>query len=223
MNRGLIRDYSSVAQSGNSPVKKKPSYSSVVEGSQQESERMDDDRSPAPSPAGQRSLGGDTGDAKSAAAASAMGSPKSKPPDWFMDFEARQEARFEQRLTECRDQHATFRFEIDNMRDEIKSLSKALEDSNLKIDDLENRSRRNNIILWGCPQKASKGEAAHPTSKISLQRLKRTPLGVQRISKERIVQVKQNPAERKPCPIHVGFHTYTAKETAKKSLIHHFK
>ena len=32
-----------------------------------------------------------------------------------------------------------------------------------------------------------------------------------------------NSSGKKPRPIHVGFHTHTAKETAKKSLIHHFK
>ena len=44
------------------------------------------------------------------------------------------------------------RWEIDNMKGEIDALKRKLELTEIKIDDLENRSRRYNIVIFNLPE-----------------------------------------------------------------------
>ena len=89
------------------------------------------------------------------------------------------------------------------------------------MDDIENRNRRNNIVLFNVPEKSEGAdcakfvhnllnEAGCPDVRDAVQRAHRSG----RLSRE------QNP---RPRPIHVGFSTYLAKEEARKSLIEFFK
>ena len=80
---------------------------------------------------------------------------KDGAPEWFVKFEQRQQARFEALMRECatcREEHEGMKVEIDHLKDEVRKLSTRLEEADLKIDDLENRSRRNNIVLFGVPE-----------------------------------------------------------------------
>ena len=146
---------------------------------------------------------------------------KLQAPAWFRAFEARLESRFEVLLAECQEKHAGMELEIANLKDEVVRLSVALKKADEKVDDIENRSRRNNIVLFNVPEKSEGGDcvgfvcnllndAGCPEVKEAIQRAHRSG----RLSRE------ENP---RPRPIHVGFSTYLHKEKARKSLIDLFK
>ena len=74
------------------------------------------------------------------------------PTRWFAAFESRLEARFDSLVRECSEVHAGMKLDIDNLKDEVQKLTAALKEADLKIDDLENRSRRNNLVLFNVPE-----------------------------------------------------------------------
>ncbi|XP_071490277.1 adhesion G-protein coupled receptor G6-like [Diadema antillarum] len=111
--------------------------------------------------------------------------------------------------------------DIASLKEEVERLSISLKKAEEKVDDIENRNRRNNIVLFNVPEKAEGAdcasfvnnllnEAGCPDVRDAVQRARRSG----KLSRE------QN---RRPCPIHVGFSTYLAKEKAHKSLIEFFK
>ena len=59
-----------------------------------------------------------------------------KPPAWFVEFEVRQNVKVEMILSECREEHKSLKYDLDNMKDEVAKLSKALEHAEIQIDDL---------------------------------------------------------------------------------------
>ena len=209
-NRGTVRNASFISNSsGNSPAKKKEkvdvdTYSSVLA---RPPNAIPDRAGAGEAPAEHR--GSDQCD--------------ESPPAWFVAFEKRQESRFQSLLQECRDEHQTFRFEMDTMKDEIKALSTALDEASLKIDDLENRSRRNNLVIWGAPEGIESqdcisfihnllGEDGH--SSTTIQRAHRSGY---------LSSKPGSKPNKKPRPIHIGFSSYLAKVDAKKKLISVFK
>ena len=48
-----------------------------------------------------------------------------------------------------------------NLKEEVSQLSAALKKSDEKIDELENRGRRNNIVLFNIPEKAEGDDCIH--------------------------------------------------------------
>ena len=112
---------------------------------------------------------------------------------------------------------------IEKYRIYTQELNKALD----KIDDLENRSRRNNVVIFGVPE----GVETNPSNcsdfvsdtllkfidpdntmpKIDIQRAHRTPTGPARMPGS------------KPRPIHVLFSNYQQKEMVRKTAIATFK
>lgn len=143
------------------------------------------------------------------------GSP-SAAPLWFIEFEQRQEARFAELLQA----QQLLKFDMDNAKDDICKLKTALEEANAKIDDLENRSRRNNVVIWGAPEGAEKGDCLGYVEDLLAGAA--GPKAVQRA--HRSGQPAAAKKDRgKPRPIHVGFSTYREKEAARKKLIEVFK
>ena len=147
--------------------------------------------------------------------------PSLEAPPWFRAFEARLESRFDILLAECREKHASMELDIANLKDEVGKLTIALRKSDEKVDELENRSRRNNIVLFNVPEHSEGDDciafvknllkdAGCPEVKDAIQRAHRSG----RPSRE------ENP---RPRPVHVGFSTYVSKEKARKSLIEFFK
>ena len=57
----------------------------------------------------------------------------------------KQEARFNAVQRECSEAHASMQFDKDNLKEEVGELRAARKDTDVKIDNLENRSRRDNI------------------------------------------------------------------------------
>ena len=80
--------------------------------------------------------------------------PAPSPRPWFVEFEAWQEARFESLFKECREAHAAFDHDMKNLnlRDEVENLKKKLKAQDSKLGDLENRNRRNNIVIFNVPE-----------------------------------------------------------------------
>ena len=68
-------------------------------------------------------------------------------PAWFRAYEARLIARFEQLSEHCTSTHGLLQHNIDEVSDKVNQLQIALSKAEDKIDDLENRSRRNNIVI----------------------------------------------------------------------------
>ena len=237
---------SSGFQSGATPQKKKPKLSTqrdsqatnsavshnsdtlTVTQSQQAVTAMTDQHawgSPAGAAPGAvaRGVGSTTSPRSSGTAAPLESDDKLQAPAWFRAFEARLESRFEVLLAECQEKHASMELEIANLKDEVDRLSVALKKADEKVDDIENRSRRNNIVVFNVPEKSEGGDCVgfvcnllkdagcpEPEVKEAIQRAHRSG----RLSRE------ENP---RPRPIHVGFSTYLHKEKARKSLIDLFK
>ena len=61
-------------------------------------------------------------------------------------FEERQEVRFENILKTCRDMFEGLQMEVDNLKDDMKKFGDNMKDYELKIVELENGSRRNNLV-----------------------------------------------------------------------------
>ena len=54
-----------------------------------------------------------------------------RAPQWFADFESRQDKRFDDMagmVQECKDVFEAFKFEFDNRKDEVETLKKRLEE-----------------------------------------------------------------------------------------------
>lgn len=164
-----------------------------------------------------------------------------KPPQWFVqffaDFENRQEARIESlldkklgdltfKVADHEEKIKCLSFEVDNMKDAVQALQ--IENGKLesKLDDLENRSRRNNLVVFGIQESDNKEDcrkviqdfmrfAEVPEDVIKdIQRCHRTP--------SFRPQVKEN-SQQYPRRIHLGFGAYSAKERARKACIKKLK
>ena len=78
------------------------------------------------------------------------------PPQWFIsfmnDFERRQEVRFSEVIDNCKQAHDALNMTIQNVKDDLDKVKKELKETEAKLDDLENRNRRNNIVIFNLPE-----------------------------------------------------------------------
>ena len=145
-------------------------------------------------------------------------------PMWFRQFELRLDARLAKL---CDNFNQALELHTENCDREIQNLHTELNKALDKIDDLENRSRRNNVVIFGVPE----GVETNPSNcsdfvsdtllkfidpdntmpKIDIQRAHRTPTGPARMPGS------------KPRPIHVFFSNYQQKEMVRKTAIATFK
>lgn len=141
----------------------------------------------------------------------------SGPPQWFRDFEARQAVRFDN----IKEIFEGFKMEMDNIKDEIKLLKEKIELADVKIDDLENRSRRNNIIIFNLPEGAEGSDLNGFVSKLLQDSNAGTEVSFQRA--HRTGKINPNQPNPKPRPIHIGFTFFQEKETCRRALMEFFK
>lgn len=150
-------------------------------------------------------------------------------PIWFRRFEQRQEVRFQEVLKECSETHAGLQFDIDNLKDEVSKITQVLKMAEIKIDELENRGRRNNIVLFNIPEGMEGNNcAAFINSLITEASTDPAILGAAKEIQRAHRSGKKNPVhsggERaRPRPIHVGYSSFQAKEKSKKCLRELFK
>ena len=160
-----------------------------------------------------------------------------KAPQWFTDFERRQDKRFADMagmVQECKDIFEAYKLEFDNLTDEVETLKKRLEETEIKLDDIENRSRRNNVVVFNLPEGEEEGDCQKFFGKllencnvhgVVIQRAHRTgrlrqvhdDTGPQQQASGSVNAVK--PHSR---PIHLGFACYQEKE-CRKGLAELFK
>ena len=81
-----------------------------------------------------------------------MDTSRPAPPQLFKDFELRQEARFEEITNSYKEAHDALNFDINNLKDDLEQVKTELKQTILKLDDLENRNRRNNVVIFNHPE-----------------------------------------------------------------------
>lgn len=139
----------------------------------------------------------------------------STAPQWFRDFETRQEDRFDGLKMDMNSRFA----EIGEC---IKSLKDKLKTAEQKIDDLENRSRRCNLVIFNLPEKKEGQNCLHfICGLIKESGVAINPLHIQRA--HRTGKLDLSGANSKPRPIHIGFVFYQEKEMCRRSLAELFK
>jgi len=144
----------------------------------------------------------------------------STPPAWFARFET----RFDLLIKDIKDMQDGLNSHIESTEEKFKSVKDEVKSLWDKIDDLENRSRRNNLVLYNIPEKSENNPndcvdfmimLARDFIKINdkdmpkFQRAHRTPTGP--------------PRQHKPRPIHMQFATYQEKISFRKAAVAVFK
>ena len=97
-----------------------------------------------------------------------------------------------------------------NLRDEVENLKKKLKAQDSKLDDLENRNRRNNIVIFNVHEGFEGDNCMTFIQKLIKDNCNIEPKFIQRCHRSG----KPGP---KPCPIHVGFSFYPEKEACRKA------
>ena len=161
-------------------------------------------------------------------------------PKWFTTFfkgfEERLEHRIEtvlvKRLDELRtkvnenDEKLTAcTMQLNDVVDEVKKLRKEKEELALKLDDLENRSRRKNVIFHGVPESGPREKCQEVVKELlqefvglssevlnEVERCHRTP-----------TSPSQDQGGNKPRIIHGAFSTFQTKEKVRKACVGKFK
>ena len=159
-----------------------------------------------------------------------------EPPKWFASFFSQFESRLDDRikgieslldrkLGEVCDKLREHDFEIGGLKDSVSQLKKENETLCRQLDELENRSRRKNIVLFGLPE-AEKEDCLKTVSEFlqfagvstadtsAIERCHRTPTWP---------SPDQKVTQTHPRRIHVGFATFVVKERVRRSCIQKLK
>ena len=173
-------------------------------------------------------------------------------PNWFVSFFTAFEKRFEQKIdcilvkrlnelsmkiNEQEEKLTCLEIDVENMQKEVTSLKEENSSLRIAVDDLENRSRRQNLVFHGIPD-GGEGEDCRRTvdtilqefvglspSTYTMERVHRTPTTMQQRSQARDPQQSQrgNTRNAKPRMIHVCFSTFSQKEKVKTEYLKKFK
>ena len=160
--------------------------------------------------------------------------PGCSPPAWFQAFADRMEAKMDSvldrlsgKILENEQKIHNLDFEVGKVKDEITQIKKENESLLNKLDDLENRSRRKNLVIFGINEGEDGKEDCNKTVKEFL-----SFVGAEQASMliERAHRTPPTPryptssaAGKKPRMIHIGFATYVAKEKVRKLCIEKLK
>ena len=109
--------------------------------------------------------------------------------------------------------------EVDNLKDDMKKLEEKMKDYELKIDELENRSRRNNLVIFNLAEGKEGSDVVKFIHHLLAAECSVTPTSIQRAHRSG----KLSPDNAKPRPIHIGFASYPEKEQCRKALLQLFK
>lgn len=172
------------------------------------------------------------------------------PPRWFVsyfaEFEGRQNKRFvefekrldkrieslldeklcdvSKRVNDHDEKLESIDFEMKNLHVSMKQLKKENEELVGKLDDLENRSRRKNLVVFGIQEKGKKEDCLTTITDFlrfvggreediaQIERSHRTP-----------THLDESRTLSQPRRIHVGFATYTAKERVRRACVDKLK
>ena len=156
------------------------------------------------------------------------------PPQWFLDFEKRLDERFATKieaLTAAVNDHDERFNKVDFDMQELQSDVRKLRDEKdillNKIDDLENRSRRNNLVFYGVPEVNQANEDCNKTLNELFEFV-----GIENIESvwESVSRCHRTPTQRpqglqdtKPRMIHIGFASFNTREKVRKACLAKFK
>ena len=198
---------------------------------------------PARDPPARRELLSSTSPGMPGYAAVAAGLSSSQPPPWFVqfftEFENRLDARIESlldkklgdltsKISEQDEKMKSLSFDLDSLRDSVQALQTVNQKLERKLDDLENRSRRNNLVVFGIQESSN-------TNKEDCKKLIHDFLHFADVADEDIKDIQrchrtpsyrphvQENVPQYPRRIHIGFGSFTAKERARKACINKLK
>ena len=160
------------------------------------------------------------------------------PPRWFVQFfvgfEQRLNVKITKRLDEVcekvkeHDESLTAcSIQMDNLEKQVQDLKKERSELIGKLDDLENRSRRNNLVFHGISETEGPKEQCQQVIQEMLTQF--VGLSVNDFEIERCHRTPSSPPptteneRRSPRIVHVAFSTYSAKEKVRKACIARFK
>ena len=172
------------------------------------------------------------GHPRGAGGSSAASANEEAPPKWLSAFEQRMDRRLDsmrqdlfQVVGEVKE---AFHFHEQICDQKFEKLEKELEKCQDKLDDLENRSRRNNLIFFNIPEGEEK--ASPNMHHFTFSFLSRMVPELHEKDIERSHRTPSGPPPRpdangkvKARPIHVCFASFQAREKVKRSCIQAFK
>ncbi|XP_071488643.1 uncharacterized protein [Diadema antillarum] len=170
------------------------------------------------------------------AAAADEGDP---PPRWFIrfmkDFDNKWEERFSKRLDELTvkvlehdDTIVGVTHQLDVLEQEVKKLKKERNELVSKLDDLENRSRRNNLVFHGIAESPKENCYNLITKELLVDFIGLSPnnFKVERCHRTPGSHTTTAPgtnAGPRPRIIHVAFSSYLEKEHVRKACVEKFR
>ena len=129
----------------------------------------------------------------------------------------------EEKISSLEFDYGNLKKEVANLRDENSTLTAA-------VDDLENRSKRNNVVFYGIPETGETEDCRQTvdtvlqqfvglsSSAYSIERVHRTPTVRQQGSQSQSGHVRN-----KPRMIHACFSSFVQKEKVKAECVKRFK
>ena len=170
-----------------------------------------------------------------ATAARSLSFDEDTPPTWFLcffdDFETRMQELLSTKLKEHEEQIECVRFDLEQAKGKIKALEDNTQKLIDKLEDLENRSRRNNVILHGVPETDNEDCRETVTGlltnfvglneqyvKTVMQRVHRTPT-----TRARVHASAAESGRPKPRIIHIALSSFQDKITVFKACVNKFK
>ena len=165
-------------------------------------------------------------DAASGGEGLAIGGHVDTAPLWFSRFEQRFEELVRITRAEISEIKDGLEFHIETTKTNFEKVEDEVSHLWDKIDDLENRSRRNNLVLYNVPEKSESNPSdctyflralskdfikLNPQQIPAFERAHRTPSGPARMNEEH------------PRPIHILFPTFQDKIAFRKAAIAVFK
>ena len=109
------------------------------------------------------------------------------------------------------------------MKNDVKSLQKENNDLKAKIDDIENRSRRSNLVFYGIPEHKEGREDCFKTMNELLQGFVGIDINPEHIDRCHRTPTHRTPDQSKPRMIHVAFSSFQTREIVRKACIQKFK
>ena len=176
-------------------------------------------------------------DVNNQGAARSLSFDEDTPPTWFLcffdDFETRMQELLSTKLKEHEEQIEGVRFDLEQAKGKIKALEDNTQKLIDKLEDLENRSRGNNVILHGVLETDNEDCRETVTGlltnfvgldeqyvKTVMQRVHRTPTCTTRAR----VQVSAAESGRpKPRIIHIALSSFQDKIKVFKACVNKFK
>lgn len=166
-------------------------------------------------------------------------SPPQAPgaPAWFVSFEQRLEQRFDRlevlstTVKEQGEKIETCQMEIEELRSQVKNLVVENSAFAAKLDDLENRSRRMNLVFHGVPEVPSTPCIDVVNDVLSFVGLSSADYSIERCHRTPTVPVTPPPtqdsddssSQPKPRMIHVCFASYQQREKVRVACVKGFK